>query len=272
MQGRTPVLELVREMRSVLELPIVAAGGIAGVTARAALEAGADAVACGTAFLVAHEADVHPAYLDRLLQAAKTDTVLTTVFDVGWPDAPHRVLRNDTYATWESAGRLTRGARHGEGEVVGNPTVADRALQRRAARRGAPWERLTRWRCTRERPSVMSTSARAPERSPRRSREPSPDRRRQETFPALVVALLTGSSRCRDCDRARRGVRWPAVALSASPPRCDPPPPWARSPSCASLPATCVSSGRARDRVECGRPTAAWSTRKSSRTPEDRHC
>ena len=119
-QGRTPVLALVREMRRIIELPIVAAGGIADVaSARAAFEAGAGAVACGTAFLVAHEADVHPTYLDRLLHAAATDTVLTTVFDVGWPDAPHRVLRNHTYTAWESAGRPTRGARHGEGEVVG---------------------------------------------------------------------------------------------------------------------------------------------------------
>jgi NAD(P)H-dependent flavin oxidoreductase YrpB (nitropropane dioxygenase family) len=65
---------------------------------------------------------VHPIYLDRLLHAAATDTVLTTVFDVGWPDAPHRVLRNDTYATWESTGRPTPGARHGEGEVVATRT------------------------------------------------------------------------------------------------------------------------------------------------------
>lgn len=119
-QGRTPLLELVREMRAVLELPIVAAGGIADIaSARAALEAGASAVASGTAFLVAHEADVHPTYVERLLHADATDTVLTTVFDVGWPDAPHRVLRNPTYTMWESAGRPTRGARHGEGEIVG---------------------------------------------------------------------------------------------------------------------------------------------------------
>jgi nitronate monooxygenase len=127
-QGKTPILELVRKMRGTLEVPIVAAGGIADVaSARAALDAGADAVACGTAFLAAHEADVHPTYLERLLDAAATDTVLTMVFDVGWPDAPHRVLRNATYAGWESAGRPTRGARHGEGEVVatrnGSPIV-----------------------------------------------------------------------------------------------------------------------------------------------------
>ena len=119
-QGRTPLLELVGELRRVFELPIVASGGIGDVaSARAALEAGASAVACGTAYLVAHEADVHPTYLERLLHAAATDTVLTTLFDVGWPDAPHRVLRNDTYTTWESAGRPTRGTRDGEGEVVG---------------------------------------------------------------------------------------------------------------------------------------------------------
>jgi nitronate monooxygenase len=31
------------------------------------------------------------------------DTVLTDLFDVGWP-APHRVLRNSTYERWEAAG------------------------------------------------------------------------------------------------------------------------------------------------------------------------
>jgi len=122
-QGKTPLLALLREMRSAVELPIVAAGGIAdAATVRAALDAGADAVACGTAFLAAHEADVHPIYLHRLLHAAATDTVLTTVFDIGWPGAPHRVLRNDTYATWESSGRTTPGARPGEGEVVATRT------------------------------------------------------------------------------------------------------------------------------------------------------
>jgi len=104
-QGTTPLVELIREMRPQLEVPIVAAGGIAdGASVRAALAAGADAVACGTAFLAASEADVHPAYLDRLLCAVATDTVLTTVFDVGWPNAPHRVIRNETFASWVAAG------------------------------------------------------------------------------------------------------------------------------------------------------------------------
>jgi nitronate monooxygenase len=130
-QGRTPILELLREIRSVLQLPIVAAGGIADVSsARAALDAGADAVACGTAFLVADEADVHPIYRDRLLRSAATDTVLTRTFDVGWPDAPHRVIRNDTYARWEAEGCLPSGTRTGEGEIV-------------ATRDGSPIERYS---------------------------------------------------------------------------------------------------------------------------------
>jgi len=118
-QGTTPLVELLRGMRSAVELPIVAAGGISdSASVRAAMFAGADAVACGTAFLAAREADVHPVYLARLFHAAAADTVLTTVFDVGWPDAPHRIIRNDTYVAWDSAGRLPRGARTGEGVVV----------------------------------------------------------------------------------------------------------------------------------------------------------
>jgi hypothetical protein len=44
--------------------------------------------------------------------------VLTGVFDGDWPNAPHRVIRNDTLTAWESAGRPPTGARPGEGDVV----------------------------------------------------------------------------------------------------------------------------------------------------------
>ena len=102
-----------------LDLPIIAAGGIAdGPSARAVVNAGANGVACGTAFLASTEANVHPVYFERLLHATSADTVLTTVFDIGWPDAPHRVLRNETLATWESAGRPPAGSRPGENVVI----------------------------------------------------------------------------------------------------------------------------------------------------------
>lgn len=118
-QGTRPLLDLLREIRGALSLPVVAAGGIADhAAARAAIDAGADAVACGTAFLAASEADVHPVYRDRLLGAEAADTVLTTIFDVGWPDAPHRVLRNRTFLDWLAAGEPGPGRRPGSGDVV----------------------------------------------------------------------------------------------------------------------------------------------------------
>jgi nitronate monooxygenase len=118
-QGIMPLCDLLSGIRPVLDLPIIAAGGIAdAASARAAMDAGANGVACGTAFLAATEADVHPEYFERLARATVEDTVLTTVFDIGWPNAPHRVLRNTTVAEWESAGRPASGARPGEGDVI----------------------------------------------------------------------------------------------------------------------------------------------------------
>lgn len=118
-QGTTPLLSLLRKIRPAVELPIVAAGGIANaVAARSAIAAGAQAVACGSAFLAASEADVHPRYLARILAAEASDTQITGLFDIGWPHAPHRVVRNRTLTDWEQAGALPPGMRPGEGEVI----------------------------------------------------------------------------------------------------------------------------------------------------------
>jgi hypothetical protein len=54
-----------------------------------------------------------------------TDTVYGVVFDGGWPDAPHRALRNSTVKAWEAAGRPAPGRRPGEHEVL--PTTRDGA-------------------------------------------------------------------------------------------------------------------------------------------------
>ncbi|MGZ4171299.1 MAG: hypothetical protein ACXVR1_17040 [Solirubrobacteraceae bacterium] len=42
----------------------------------------------------------------------------TDAFDGGWPDAPHRVLRNGTLTAWEAAGRPRAPDRPGEGDTV----------------------------------------------------------------------------------------------------------------------------------------------------------
>ncbi|HJQ85828.1 MAG TPA: nitronate monooxygenase, partial [Candidatus Binatia bacterium] len=54
----------------------------------------------------------------RVLAASETDAVYTRLFDVGWPDAPHRTLRNATLERWEAAGGPPSGRRPGEGDTV----------------------------------------------------------------------------------------------------------------------------------------------------------
>jgi NAD(P)H-dependent flavin oxidoreductase YrpB (nitropropane dioxygenase family) len=100
--------------------PVVAAGGIAdGRGLAAALALGAAGAWIGTRFLASHEAAIHARYRERLLQASENDTVfLENLFDVRWPNAPHRTLRNKTVDAWEAAGRPPTGKRPGEGEVI----------------------------------------------------------------------------------------------------------------------------------------------------------
>lgn len=104
---------------AVAPTPVVAAGGIAdGRGLAAVLALGAAGAWIGTRFLASEEASVHPDYRERVLNGTAAETVYTTLFDVTWPAAPHRVLRNSTIAAWEMAGRPPSGKRPGEGEAL----------------------------------------------------------------------------------------------------------------------------------------------------------
>jgi nitronate monooxygenase len=46
------------------------------------------------------------------------DTFVSTLFDVGWENAPGRTLRNSTARAWELAGKPSSGARPGEGDII----------------------------------------------------------------------------------------------------------------------------------------------------------
>jgi NAD(P)H-dependent flavin oxidoreductase YrpB (nitropropane dioxygenase family) len=110
---------------AVRPLPVVAAGGIAtGRGVVAALSLGAQAVSMGTRFLASVETDAVQAYKERVVQSRAEDTVYTVLFDVGWPDAAHRVIRNKAIAEWEAAGYPASGQRPGEGSIVGTMPVA----------------------------------------------------------------------------------------------------------------------------------------------------
>ncbi len=94
-RGTSGLLALIDEVRPVIDVPLVAAGGIGtGRSIAAAIIAGADGVRIGTRFLAAAESVAHPTYIAKLIESTADDTILTSVFCDGWPDAPHRVLRS----------------------------------------------------------------------------------------------------------------------------------------------------------------------------------
>ena len=116
-RGTMALLPLLVSVREVVTVPVLAAGGIANARGMAAaLAAGAAGVRVGTRFLATAESGAHPEYVAALLAADGEATVLTQAFGVGWPDAPHRVLRSALAA-----------AQAFQGEVVGTHTVGPRS-------------------------------------------------------------------------------------------------------------------------------------------------
>ncbi|MES2258890.1 MAG: nitronate monooxygenase [Pseudomonadota bacterium] len=73
--------ELLPKVVAAVNIPVIAAGGIMdGADIRRALDAGAQAVQMGTAFLVTDEAGIPPSYRQRLLTAGDHPTRLTRAF------------------------------------------------------------------------------------------------------------------------------------------------------------------------------------------------
>jgi nitronate monooxygenase len=94
-----PAMRLLEQVRAALpDYPVLLAGGVADAgEVRAALEAGAAGVVCGTRFLLSDESAAHPEYKRRLIAADRT--LLTELFGFGWP-APHRVIPNAATKRW----------------------------------------------------------------------------------------------------------------------------------------------------------------------------
>lgn len=126
-RGETTSLALIPEVRDAIgDTVLIAAGGFAdGRGLAAALALGADGAVFGTRFLASTEAAAHRAYKERIVAATARDTIHTTLYDIGWPDAPHRVLRTPLVERWEGAGRPSTGARPGEGEGQARSTRPD---------------------------------------------------------------------------------------------------------------------------------------------------
>jgi NAD(P)H-dependent flavin oxidoreductase YrpB (nitropropane dioxygenase family) len=82
------------------------------------LRLGAAGALLGTRFVASTESLAHEAYKLLLVESGADQSTLTLCFDLGWPNAAHRVLRNKTLDMWEAAGCPASGARPGEGDVL----------------------------------------------------------------------------------------------------------------------------------------------------------
>ena len=100
--GEVTTIALVpRVVDAVAPIPVVAAGGIADARGLvAALVLGAQAVVIGTRLIATPEAYAHAVYKQKVLDANEDQTVRTTLFGFGWPNAPHRTLRTPFVERW----------------------------------------------------------------------------------------------------------------------------------------------------------------------------
>ena len=89
--GEMTTMALVPQVVDAVDVPVIAAGGIAsGRQLAAAYALGACGVQIGTCLLVSEECPIHPNYKQALLKATDTDTIVTG----RTTGAPVRVLKN----------------------------------------------------------------------------------------------------------------------------------------------------------------------------------
>lgn len=76
--GDLTTMVLVPQVCDAVDIPVIAAGGIAdGRGAAAAFMLGAEGIQMGTRFLAASECNVHPTYKQKILKASDIDTIAT---------------------------------------------------------------------------------------------------------------------------------------------------------------------------------------------------
>src|SRR5450759_1460477 len=103
--GELTTLVLVPQLVDTLDIPVIAAGGIAdGRGVAAAFALGADGAQMGTRFMCATECTIHPAVKQRVLMAKDRDTVVTGMST----GHPVRVLKNKLSRTIEELDRAGR--------------------------------------------------------------------------------------------------------------------------------------------------------------------
>jgi NAD(P)H-dependent flavin oxidoreductase YrpB (nitropropane dioxygenase family) len=97
-------MTLVPAVADAVDVPVIAAGGVAdGRGLAAVLALGAAGALLGTRFLMSSEADAAADYRERIAAAGVGDTARNNVFGLEFPDATVRGLRNTIVAEHEGA-------------------------------------------------------------------------------------------------------------------------------------------------------------------------
>ncbi|WIY52231.1 nitronate monooxygenase [Devosia sp. YIM 151766] len=120
-RGATPLRRLLPAIVKKVDIPVLAAGGLAsGADLVIARALGAAGIVLGTALIATTESFAHSFHQQRLLAATAADTLLTDIFHINWPPgAMVRVLRSAV-----TAGRIDNpgaGAERPIGEEEGRP-------------------------------------------------------------------------------------------------------------------------------------------------------
>jgi enoyl-[acyl-carrier protein] reductase II len=116
--GELTTFVLIPQLADAIDIPVVAAGGIAdGRGVAAAFALGAEGVQVGTRFMCATECTIHPAVKDVVLKAKDRDTVVTG-YSTGHPV---RVIKNKLSRQIEV---LDRDNRPAEIEALGTGKLA----------------------------------------------------------------------------------------------------------------------------------------------------
>jgi len=115
-RGTRPIRDLLPEVAGAINIPVLAAGGMAaGADLVTAMALGAGGIVLGTVLMATEESFAHPYHKQRLLAAGAEDTVLTSSFHINWPpNAPVRVLKS----------AVTGGA-HGDPHAPGRTVIGD---------------------------------------------------------------------------------------------------------------------------------------------------
>jgi enoyl-[acyl-carrier protein] reductase II len=103
--GELTTMVLIPQLVDAVDVPVIAAGGIAdGRALAAAFALGAEGVQMGTRFMCAEECTIHPAVKEKVIKARDRDTVVTG-YSTGHPV---RVLKNKLTRVIEELDRANR--------------------------------------------------------------------------------------------------------------------------------------------------------------------